>query len=67
MRAPLRVGMIGVGVISKQYFESLERLPSLKLVAAADINGRGPLRSRLSTASMPARSTSCSPRTTWTP
>ena len=38
MRAPLRVGMIGVGVISKQYFESLERLPSLKLVAAADIN-----------------------------
>ena len=30
--------MIGVGVISKQYFESLERLPSLKLVAVGDIN-----------------------------
>jgi predicted dehydrogenase len=38
MSAPLRVGMIGLGVISKQYFESLERLPSLKLVAVADIN-----------------------------
>jgi predicted dehydrogenase len=38
MSAPLRVGMIGVGVISRQYFESLERLPNLKLVAVADIN-----------------------------
>lgn len=38
MSAPLRVGMIGLGVISKQYFESLERLPGLKLVAVADIN-----------------------------
>jgi predicted dehydrogenase len=38
MTQPLRVGMIGVGVISKQYFDSLERLPSLKLVAVADIN-----------------------------
>jgi predicted dehydrogenase len=38
MSAPLRVGMIGVGVISKQYFESLERLSNLKLVAVADIN-----------------------------
>jgi predicted dehydrogenase len=38
MSAPLRVGVIGLGVISKQYFESLERLPSLKLVAVADIN-----------------------------
>jgi predicted dehydrogenase len=38
MRAPLRVGMIGVGVISKQYFESIGRLPGLQLVAVADIN-----------------------------
>jgi len=38
MTVPLRVGMIGAGVISKQYFESLERLSSLKLVAVADIN-----------------------------
>lgn len=38
MSAPLRVGVIGVGVISRQYFESLERLPSLKLVAVADID-----------------------------
>ena len=38
MSAPLRVGMIGVGVISKQYFESLQRLTSLKLVAVGDIN-----------------------------
>jgi predicted dehydrogenase len=34
----LRVGMIGVGVISKQYFASLERLPNLKLTAVADID-----------------------------
>jgi len=38
MSEPLRVGMIGVGVISKQYFESLERLPNLRLVAVADID-----------------------------
>ena len=38
MSAPLRVGVIGVGVISKEYFESIERLPGLKLVAVADIN-----------------------------
>jgi predicted dehydrogenase len=37
MSASLRVGVIGVGVISKQYFESLERLANLKLVAVADI------------------------------
>ncbi|GAA4166706.1 Gfo/Idh/MocA family oxidoreductase [Gryllotalpicola daejeonensis] len=34
----LRVGVIGVGVISKQYFESLPKLPNLKLVAVADLN-----------------------------
>ncbi|HEU5155837.1 MAG TPA: Gfo/Idh/MocA family oxidoreductase [Streptosporangiaceae bacterium] len=38
MSASLRVGVIGVGVISRQYFETLERLPNLKLVAVADIN-----------------------------
>src|SRR5215469_3840349 len=38
MSAPLRVGMIGVGVVSRAYFESLERLPNLKLVAVADID-----------------------------
>lgn len=36
--APLRVGMVGVGTISAQYFESLRRLPNLQLVAVADIN-----------------------------
>ncbi|GAA4194711.1 Gfo/Idh/MocA family oxidoreductase [Gryllotalpicola kribbensis] len=34
----LRVGVIGVGVISKQYFASLPKLPNLKLVAVADLN-----------------------------
>lgn len=38
MSALLRVGMIGAGVISKQYFDSLERLSNLKLVAVADID-----------------------------
>jgi len=34
----MRVGVIGVGVISAQYFESLKRLPNLRLVAVADLN-----------------------------
>ena len=34
----LRVGVIGVGVISKQYFDSLPKLPNLRLVAVADLN-----------------------------
>lgn len=38
MSALLRVGVIGAGVISRQYFDSLERLSSLKLVAVADID-----------------------------
>jgi predicted dehydrogenase len=35
---PLRVGVIGVGVISAQYFASFPRLPGLKLVAVADLD-----------------------------
>ncbi|WP_022882772.1 Gfo/Idh/MocA family protein [Gryllotalpicola ginsengisoli] len=35
---PFRVGMIGVGVISAQYFASLEKLPKLKLTAVADLD-----------------------------
>ncbi|MCL2515686.1 MAG: Gfo/Idh/MocA family oxidoreductase [Microbacteriaceae bacterium] len=34
----MRVGVIGVGVISKQYFDSLPGLGNLKLVAVADLN-----------------------------
>jgi len=34
----VNVGVIGVGVISKQYFEHLPKLPNLKLVAVADLN-----------------------------
>jgi predicted dehydrogenase len=34
----MNVGVIGVGVISAQYFESLKRLPNLRLVAVADLN-----------------------------
>lgn len=36
MSAPLRIGIIGLGVISRQYLESLTRLPGLELVAVAD-------------------------------
>jgi predicted dehydrogenase len=36
--APLRLGIIGVGKISEQYFESLSRLPGLELVAVADLD-----------------------------
>ena len=40
MTGPLRIGVIGVGVISVQYFESFPRLPGLRLVAVADLDER---------------------------
>ncbi len=39
MGSPLNVGIIGVGKISEQYFESFPSLPGLKLVAVADLDG----------------------------
>ena len=36
--APMRVGVVGVGVISEQYFASFERLPGLALEAVADLD-----------------------------
>jgi predicted dehydrogenase len=36
--APLRVGVIGVGVISTQYFAQFARLPNLQLTAVADLD-----------------------------
>lgn len=36
--APLRVGVIGVGVISAQYFASFPTLPELRLTAVADLD-----------------------------
>ncbi|WP_223411220.1 Gfo/Idh/MocA family protein [Occultella gossypii] len=38
MGEPLNVGMIGVGNISGQYFETLRRLPGLRLSAVADLD-----------------------------
>ena len=38
MGQPLNVGIIGLGFISGQYLTTIGRLPSLKLVAVADIN-----------------------------
>ncbi len=38
MGIPLKVGFVGVGTISDQYFASLRKLPNLELVAVADIN-----------------------------
>jgi len=35
---PLNVGMVGVGVISGQYFDQLARLPNLRLAAVADLD-----------------------------
>ena len=34
----LRVGVVGVGVISQQYFEHFPALPGLSLVAVADLD-----------------------------
>lgn len=38
MGGTLKVGIIGLGNISSQYFEHIPRLPGLKLVAVADID-----------------------------
>jgi predicted dehydrogenase len=38
MSAQLRVGVIGVGVISKQYFDTFPRLSNLRLTAVADLD-----------------------------
>ncbi len=38
MGSPLNVGVIGVGVISTQYFEHLPQLPNLRLTAVADLD-----------------------------
>ncbi|MET0715602.1 MAG: Gfo/Idh/MocA family oxidoreductase [Mycetocola sp.] len=38
MGSPLRVGVIGVGHISAQYFEQFPTLPGIRLVAVADLN-----------------------------
>ena len=38
MSAPLRVGVVGVGTISAQYFAAFPRLPGLRLVAVADLD-----------------------------
>ncbi|MGN7799340.1 Gfo/Idh/MocA family protein [Leifsonia sp. 22587] len=38
MGVPLNVGVIGVGVISRQYFEHFPHLPNLRLTAVADLD-----------------------------
>lgn len=35
---PMRIGMIGCGVISKQYLASFDQLPDVQLVAVADLD-----------------------------
>ncbi|MDQ3788610.1 MAG: gfo/Idh/MocA family oxidoreductase, partial [Actinomycetota bacterium] len=34
----LRVGLVGIGNISRQYLDTLPRLPGVSLVAAADLD-----------------------------
>ncbi|GAA2057755.1 Gfo/Idh/MocA family protein [Leifsonia soli] len=38
MGVPLNVGVVGVGVISRQYFEHFPQLPNLRLTAVADLD-----------------------------
>lgn len=38
MTAPLRVGIVGVGTISRQYLDAFPRLPNLRLAAVADLD-----------------------------
>ncbi len=59
MTEPLRIGVVGVGVISAQYFASFPSLPNLRLVAVADLDEARAARWRRSRASSPAPSTRC--------
>lgn len=38
MGEPLRIGLVGCGNISRQYLDSLQRLPNLRLVAVSDVH-----------------------------
>ena len=38
MGSPLKVGVVGVGNISQQYFEHFPALPGLALTAVADLD-----------------------------
>ena len=38
MGGPLTIGVIGIGTISRQYFEQFPKLPNLRLVAVADLD-----------------------------
>jgi predicted dehydrogenase len=38
MARPLRIGVVGVGKISEQYFAEIPKLPNLALVAVSDMN-----------------------------
>jgi predicted dehydrogenase len=38
MASPLRIGVVGVGKISEQYFAEIPKLPNLALVAVSDMN-----------------------------
>ena len=38
MANPLRIGVVGVGKISEQYFAEIPKLPNLELVAVSDMN-----------------------------
>ena len=37
MGQPLRIGIVGLGTISAQYLATLDTLPSVQLVAVADL------------------------------
>jgi predicted dehydrogenase len=44
---PLNIGVIGVGMISEQYFAAFSKLPGIRLVAVADLDGsRGSSRAQ---------------------
>ena len=38
MGSPLKIGIVGVGTISAQYFAEFPKLPGLRLVAVSDVN-----------------------------
>lgn len=44
MGEPLRVGIVGLGTISKQYLATFDQLESIRLTAVADINEQLPCR-----------------------
>jgi len=61
---PLRIGIVGLGNISRAYLKTLERLPNLRLTAVADLDvdrAKAAAQSRSDVTAMPVGELMSSP------